>query len=134
MKKIIIIILAVLIAGAGAAYYFIVVRGSADEAEEIELTAYVPGDYFVTNVRGGTKLFKVTIALMLDTEELTQLLSTKEYTIRDTVILRLRELTEEELQSEGIQDRLREELTQLLNSALGIDNIVTVYFSDFVMQ
>ncbi len=71
---------------------------------------------------------------MLDTDKLQEKLAENEYVIRDTIIARLRKLTEEDLRSDGIQDRLRAELTEELNSVLGIENIATIYFSDFVMQ
>jgi flagellar basal body-associated protein FliL len=133
MKKIIIIVIAVILAGA-AAVWFLAFRGNGDEAKEVELTAYVPGDYFVTNVMDSSSLFKVTVVLMLDTDKLQEKLAENEYVIRDTIIARLRKLTEEDLRSDGIQDRLRAELTEELNSVLGIENIATIYFSDFVMQ
>lgn len=131
MKRIVIIIIAVVLAG-GAAVYFLV-RGRGGE-EEVELTPFVPGEYFVTNVSGSSSLFKVSTVLMLNTDKLTDELEDKKYVIRDTIIARLRRLTEEDLAGEDIQDRLRLELTKELNAALGIDNIVTVYFGDFVMQ
>lgn len=133
MKRILLIIIAVVIAGGGAAYYFLAVRGNSEE-KPVELTAYVPGDYFVTNVMDSSSLFKVTVVLMLNTDKLDEELAENEYVIRDTIIARLRKLTKEDLTSDGIQDRLRTQLTEELNSVLGIDNIVTIYFSDFVMQ
>ena len=36
--------------------------------------------------------------------------------------------------SSDIQDKLRVEIPQIVNKALNIDSIVSVYFSDFVMQ
>ncbi len=133
MKKIIVIIAAVLIVGGAAAYYFLGIKGGGEEPA-VELTSYVPGDYFVTNVKESNKLFKVTIVLMLDTDQLQDKLDESQYIIRDTIIARLRLLTEEDIRSNDIQDRLRETLTQELNSVLNIDNVVTIYFSDFVMQ
>ena len=133
MKKIIIIIIAVVIIGGGAAYYFLAVRGSAEE-KPVELTSYVPGDYFVTNVMNSSSLLKVTVVLMLNTDKLEEELAKNEYVIRDTIIVRLRKLTSEDLTGGDIQNRLRTELTEELNLVLGIDNIVTIYFSDFVMQ
>ncbi len=133
MKKILIIIIAVVLIGGGAAYYFLAVRGNQEE-KPVELTSYVPGDYFVTNVADSNNLLKVTIVLMLDTDKLEDMLAENEYVIRDTIIARLRKLTVEDLTSTDIQDKLRTELSSELNEVLGIDNIVTVYFSDFVMQ
>jgi len=133
MKKIILIIAAVLIVGGAAAYYFLGIKAGAEESA-VELISYVPGDYFVTNVKGSNSLFKVTVVIMLDTDKLQDELDENQYIIRDTIIARLRQLTEEDIRSDDIQDRLRETLTQELNLLLNIDNIVTVYFSDFVMQ
>ncbi len=133
MKKILIIIIAVIIIGGGAVYYFLGIRGNSEE-KVVELSAYVPGDYFVTNVMDSSSLFKVTVVLMLNTDKLEEKLNENEYVIRDAIIARLRKLTEEDLTSSDIQDRLREELASELNKQLEIDNIVTVYFSDFVMQ
>ncbi len=135
MKKIIIIIIAVVLVGGGAAYYFLGVRGNKDKEEKpVELTAFVPGDYFVTNVADSNSLFKVTVVLMLDTDKLETMLTENEYVIRDTIIAHLRTLTEKDLTSDGIQDRLRTELKDDINKILDIDNIVTIYFTDFVMQ
>lgn len=132
MKKVLIIIVALALVG-GTAYYFLAVRGHGEE-KPIELTAFVPGDYFVTNVMDSSSLFKVTVVLMLNTDKLDKELKENEYVIRDTIIARLRKLTEEDLKSDDIQDRLRLELKDEINRVLGIDNIVTIYFSDFVMQ
>jgi flagellar basal body-associated protein FliL len=133
MKKIMIIIIAAVILAGSAAVYFLVIRGRGGE-KEVELTSFVPGDYFVTNLAGSSSLFKVSTVLMLNTDKLSEELEAKKYIIRDTIIARLRKLTEEDFASEGIQDRLRSDLTEELNSVLGIDNIVTIYFGDFVMQ
>ncbi len=132
MKKILIIILAVVIIG-GAAYYFLAVKGDGEE-KPVELTAFVPGEYFVTNVADSNSLFKVTVVLMLNTDKLKELLDKNEYVIRDTIITRLRKLTEEDLKSADIQDKLRSDLKDEINSVLGIDNIVKICFSDFVVS
>ena len=95
----------------------------------------MPGDYFVTNVKDSDKLFKVTIVLMLNTDKLNDQLDKKDkYLIRDTILFTLRTLTEEDILNPDIQDNLRKDLTKKLNAALGIDNIVTICFSDFVMS
>ncbi len=130
-KKLLIIILVIVLAGGGAAYYFLVYQGG--EAEE-KLYAYVPGDYFVTNVKDSGKLFKVTVVLMLNEEKLQEKLEDKEYIIRDSIIQKLRQLTEADIKSQDIQNKLRDEIKNKLNADLGIDNIVKVYFNDFVMQ
>ena len=132
MKKILIIILAVVIIG-GVAFYFLAAKGDGGE-KPIELTAFVPGEYFVTNVADSNSLFKVTVVLMLNTDKLEEMLDKNEYVIRDTIITRLRKLTEDDLKSADIQDMLRSDLKDEINSVLGIDNIVKICFSDFVVS
>ena len=85
-------------------------------------------------LRTADRLLKVTIVLALNTDKLQSTLDDNKYIIRDKIIFELRSLTEEDILSEDIQDRLRKSITDNLNSALGIDSIVTVYFNDFVMQ
>ncbi|MGE4484049.1 MAG: flagellar basal body-associated protein FliL [Oscillospiraceae bacterium] len=132
-KKVLLLIIAVIVITAGALYFF-VFRGGGGETQDEKLYSYVPGDYFVTNVKDSDSLLKVTVVLALNTDKLESTLEENEYIIRDKIIFELRSLTEEDILSEDIQDRLRTDITDNLNSALGIDDIVTVYFNDFVMQ
>ena len=132
-KKLLIIILLIAIAG-GAALYFLVLRGGSGKAKKEILYSYVPGDYFVTNVKDSDKLFKVTVVLMLNTDKLNDQLDKNKYAIRDTILFTLRSLTEEDILNPDIQDTLRKDLTTKLNASLGIDNIVTICFSDFAMS
>ncbi len=71
---------------------------------------------------------------MLNKPGMDEFLKAKQFTIRDTLIFMLRGLTEEDISSPDIQDRLRADIPEKLNKALEIDNIVSVYFNDFVMQ
>lgn len=132
-KKIVIIAaaLAVVIA-AGSAIYFFVLRKSGPEVPQ--LYDYAIEDAFVTNVKDSTKLFKATVILVVNQDKLDELLDANQYVVRDTVLFILRDLTEEDIRSSDIQDRLRVTIPEALNRALQIDNVVSVYFSDFVMQ
>lgn len=137
MKKTIIIILALIVVGGGIAAYFLFFSKS-DEGDEadvpVELYTYALEDYFVTNVKNSNMLFKTTVVLVADNAKLQEFLTAKQYVIRDAILFRLRELTEEDIMSSDIQDKLRVEIPQIINKALNIDSIVSVYFSDFVMQ
>lgn len=136
MKKSIIIILVLIIVGGGIGAYFLFSKGDeGDKANApLALYTYALQDYFVTNVKNSNMLFKTTVVLVADDEELQEFLTAKQYIIRDTILFRLRELTEEDIMSSDIQDKLRAELPEIINKALNIDSIVSVYFSDFVMQ
>lgn len=133
-KKILIPVLILLIlAVAGGSVYYFVLRDKDTPVEPLSYT-YEVKDSFITNVKDSNKLFKTTIILESNDGELADLLSQKEYIVRDTILFLLRGLTEEDLSGDAIQDSMRTEIADALNKALGIDSITTVYFTDFVMQ
>jgi flagellar basal body-associated protein FliL len=136
MKKTVIIILAILVVGGGFAYFLFFSKGDEKNRADapVELYTYALEDYFVTNVKTAICCLKQTIVLVADDAKLEEFLTANQYIIRDAVLFRLRELTEEDIMSSDIQDKLRVELPKLVNKALNIDSIVSVYFSDFVMQ
>ncbi|NCB27434.1 MAG: flagellar basal body-associated FliL family protein, partial [Bacteroidia bacterium] len=57
-----------------------------------------------------------------------------QYIVRDTILFILRDLTEADIRSNDIQDKLRVTIPQALNTALQIENLMSVRFIDFVMQ
>ncbi len=132
MKKVIIIIVAVLIA-AGAAVYFLFLT----PPPKAQTVFYTPGDYFVTNIKDSKALVKTTIVLELSTtepEKTTAYLKENNHVIRDIIVFTLRSKTEDELRSQGIEDSLRKEIVQNLESKMGLDYITTIYFNDYVIQ
>jgi flagellar basal body-associated protein FliL len=137
MKKkplIILLVILILVLAGGASYYILVVRNQTPEDQTPQYYTYELDDSFVTNVKDSQKLFKTTIVLVATDENLTDMLTANKYVIRDTILFMLRDLTEEDICSDTIQDKLRTEIPAALNKALGIDSIVSVYFGDFVMQ
>lgn len=136
-KKILIVVLAaVLLVAAGAAAYFFYFRNRDGESQKAaeEYYEYAVTNSFVTNVKDSSKLFKTTIVLVADEAGLNDYFDSKQSTIRDVILFTLRELTEEDIESADIQDRLRVSIPAALNQALGIESIVSIYFTDFVMQ
>lgn len=138
MKKkpiVIVITLLLVLVIAGGAYYFLVMKKQESAAEK-NPTYYTfeLSDSFVTNVKDSDKLFKTTIFLVLDKSGMDKELTSKLPVIRDTILFQLRDLTEDDISSDTIQGTLRKSIPAALNKALGITNIKSVYFSDFVMQ
>ena len=131
MKKIIIIIIAVVVVAAGVGSYFLFFNNR--EPEPVS-EFYVPGDFFVTNIKDSKYLLKTTIVLELNKEGMEPYLTEYNHVIRDIIVFTLREKTEEELRSSGIQETLRKEIVDKLNSEMEIDYIVDVYFNDYVLQ
>lgn len=138
-KKIIIIAAAAaLLLAAGAAAYFFFFRNGEESEKGREKPEkyyeYAIKNSFVTNVKESSKLFKTTIVLVADEEGLDEFFEAKQSTVRDVILFMLRELTEEDIESADIQESLRVSIPAALNEALGVENITSIYFTDFVMQ
>ena len=132
MKKIIIIIVAALLMAGGAVYFLFL-----KPAPEPEISYYSTGDSFVTNVKDSLRFLKTTVVLEIsatDTEKVQEYLKENNHVIRDIIVFTLRQKTEEELRSIGIEEQLREELRQNISKKMGIDYLQKVYFNDFVIQ
>lgn len=132
MKKIIIIAIAVIAVGVAA--YFLFFNNKPVEEPEVILYNYAIEDAFITNVKNSQKLFKTSIILVVNQKEMDEQLDENIYAIRDTILMILRDLTVEDISSDDIQSRLRVDISSALNKVLKIDNFVSVYFGDFVMQ
>jgi flagellar basal body-associated protein FliL len=129
-KKIIIIGAIVIVVAVVAA----ILLFSNPAAKKQVISCYVPGDYFVTNIKGSTRLLKATIVIELNTDKADEYLTENNHIIRDVIVFALREQTEDELRSTGIQDELGAEIVSKLGDTLDVDYIQTIYFSDFVIQ
>lgn len=138
-KKIIIIIAAVLVVGGGAAAFFLL--GGEKGDPELFQHKYLPGEYMVTNVKGSKHLLKTSVALVIETPDKDALsandqlaLDNMQIEMRDIINSIQREKTLEDLQSDNIKETLRDEIVAELKAKLELENLVTVYFNDFVMQ
>lgn len=136
MKKISILLLIVIIGSSlilGGCSLFGGDKDSGDGPDLSKMTYYVPGDYFVTNVKDSEKLSKTAIGIAMTKDE-TDFLTSNNDLIRDTVVKILRSHTEEELMADNSVDMLSEEITAKIKEVLGLDEIYYVYISDFVVQ
>jgi flagellar basal body-associated protein FliL len=131
-KSVITIILLLLLIAGAVAYYFVIYKNNNDSEEGYHY--YAIEDFFVTNVKDSSKLFKTSIIIVTDRGGLDKYLDENEFIIRDTILFILRGLNEDDIKSSTIQDKLREMIPVALNEALGTNHIVSVYFGDFVMQ
>ncbi len=132
MKKIIIIIVAALVVVAGVVYFIFL-----KPAPEPEVSFYSTGENFVTNIKDSLRLLKTSVVLEIsttETEEVTEHLTANNHVLRDIIIVSLREKTEVELRSMGIEEKLREEIRKSISEKMGIDYLQKVYFNDFVIQ
>lgn len=127
-KKIIIIIVAVVAAVGIGVWIF------TRPAPEPEPVAYSPGDYFITNVKDSSMLFKTDIIIELLGDGDVATLEDNNYIVRDTIISVLSDQSEEDIRADDAKDALREKLVKALNEKLGINSVETVYFNEYVIQ
>lgn len=132
MKKIlIIIILIILLAVGGFVAYKII---SAPRVIELKPFTYDPGDYFVTDVKGGGALLKTDIMIDVSDDRLAAELTAENYKIRNDIIFILRSMSAEELRADGIENTLSEVITTKLNAEFETESFTKVYFNEFVVQ
>lgn len=131
MNKILVVVIIVIAACAAA--YFLFFNKPKEENSEV-LYNYAIEDPFIANVKNSQKLVKVSVILVVNKANMDEYLEENLYVIRDKILIILRSLTDDDISSADIMDRLRVEIPAALNKALGIDDIVSVYFGDFVMQ
>lgn len=131
-KVIIIAVVAVLIIaiGAGAAVFFMMNQNKKEE----EISFYSPGEYFVTNLKESNSLLKVTVTIGYNDKKATKDLEANNAVIRNSIVFVLRSKTKEQMQADDIETTLSNDICQKLNSELGVEYFVKVYFSDLVIQ
>jgi len=129
-KKIIIIVAAAVLVLGGVALFLFLPK---PEPEPV-ITYYVPGEFFVTNIKDSTRLLKTTIVLELTTDQETEYLTEHNHIIRDIIVFELRQKTEEELRALDVNTTLRKEIVDELSKQMGLDYIQNIYFNDYVVQ
>lgn len=139
-KKVLpIIIVVIAVIAAFCVYYFVLKPVPEEEAgsETVKLEDmyyYVPGEYFVTNIEESSALCKTSVSLALTGKDQTTFLETNNAVIRNAVIKVLISHTEDELRTAGAIDMLEGEMSAELKTALRLEELQTVYISDFVIQ
>ena len=136
-KVLIIIIAAVVVVGAAAFVFLSGMLGGGEEPVDkpIELSYYVPGEYFVTNVVDSDQILKTTVSLGFDKATVdANVLKERTSEIRDVINRELRTLTEEEVNDPNILDDLKERLLAALTDNLGFDNLHDIRYEEFVTQ
>jgi len=132
-SKLPIILVAIVLIAAVAVVLFVFVLGGDKEAPIVR-TEFVPGDYFVVNVKPpSSRLLKTTIVLVVNTDELDDFLKERTAEIRDTITTVLRSQDEEALRALD-HSRLKEEIRAAINEKLEIENITDILITDFAVQ
>jgi flagellar basal body-associated protein FliL len=131
-KKLIPILAALIVVAAGALYFLVLSPGGEEKAAVY--TEYLPGEYFVTNVRDSDNLLKATPVLVLDTDKLSDELEKDNARVRDAINTVLCSIDKETLLDVNQRGLVKRAIIEAVNECLGITNVVDVLFNDFVMQ
>ncbi len=144
-KKLIIIILllAILGGGGGAAYYtgaLSSIMGGGEEESDPSLapkTTYYDMEEFLVNLNNPGKkvsFLKMSITLVLPNTKTTDIITEKLPLIRDTFLIYLRELREEDLRGSKGPLRLKAELRLRINKVIEPQEISEILFKDIMVQ
>ena len=150
-KKLIIIIVAVLVLLGGGAGAFFALSGKggeegedgeeiADEEEEgAEGEGELPGavfplEVFIVNLGVKGSFLKTAIQLEFATPEPPHTIETDVPKIRDGIIKILSSKTSSDILTVEGKEKLREELLKAVNGAMGSEEVVNLYFTEFIVQ
>ncbi len=140
-KKIGIIVVALAVAAVFVVYFFVLkpqMDAGKEEAAAVETMPeyyyFVPGDYFVTNVKDSLSLIKLNTALALTGKDQTEFLTTNMAMIRNQIIKVVMGHTEEELRNPEAIGMLESEMTTAVKEALKMEDLQAVIISDYVIQ
>jgi flagellar FliL protein len=155
-KKLIMIIVAVLVLVGGGAGAFFVMGGSGSEeggeegeegeehgeegeegaeGEHGELPgAIMPLETFIVNLQVKGSFLKTTINLEFADPELPHSAENDMPKIRDAVIRVLTKKEAKEILTPEGKDKMRDEIKETVNQSLGSEDVVGVFFSEFIVQ
>ena len=135
MKKVIVIVAVIVVLGIAGAAFFILTGGDNDNQEVPVIRVPYEIGQFVSNVDGSRMMLRTNITVVANTEDeaLAQLLILESARIRHTIIMELRRLTQADIESLDVHINLGRRILHEVNTELGIDNLVEVLFTEFVM-
>ncbi len=150
-KKLIIIIgavLVVLLVGGGGAYFMFKGGGGGEHSKssgghgggrdsaDTGLHNLYKLDPFIVNLQdnSGTRYLKITVNLELEGEDTREEIDQLMPKIRDSLIILLSSKSYSEIGTVEGKYRLREEMVERINNLMKEGRVLTVYFTEFVIQ
>lgn len=114
-------------------------RGNSIKKEEMikidkNIKMYSFEDSFVTNLKDSKKILKATIKLELSNSKIEEVVDARNPEIRNEINLILRGKNEEDLNGSEGQTMLQKEILETLRKLLKTENILNVYFDEFIIQ
>ncbi|MCK9216515.1 MAG: flagellar basal body-associated FliL family protein [Firmicutes bacterium] len=140
-KKILLIIIAVilLIVIISGIVFIIVSTKLSSSKEEVlkvdkKIVMYEFDESFVTNVKDSKKILKTVIEVELANKKIEELVRARESEIRNEIYLILRSKREEDFEGAEGQIKLQKEITDGIKNIIKTENVLNVYFREFIIQ
>lgn len=144
------VIIALLICGGGGAWWFLlrdkpVDKDAQDPAQQVQVPAIgqtatigpmVNIEEFIVNIISGdaAHYVKASLTVELDNEQVKTEVEQRMPQMRDAILLLIGNKTYEELQDLQGKKQLKAELLSTVNSFLQTGKVVSIYFTNFVVQ
>jgi len=110
-------------------------EGAKVENKEPEVGIKLPLEEFLVNLAGSNEHYlKMTVALGLKKGETEEKMKEEVAPMRDAILGILTTKQPEELVTEAGKDKLKKEMVEKVNKALGGDKVVKIYFLSFATQ
>lgn len=134
MKKLVallsVILIIVIIAGGFIIYYLM----NGQQPKNVPTVSYDPGDEFITNLKDSNGLVKADIIIEIKKSKKIKFMTENNYKVRDSIISVLRTQTRDSMDKPDATEKLKTLITQKLKEDLGVEEIVDVYFIEFIVQ
>lgn len=130
---IVIVLLVALIAGVIVGIFIFSNSSKEKKIKPVKTFSITMNDLYC-NIKDSKRILKVKITLETTSEKTLENLTSKQFLVRDQVNKIIRSLTDEELQGKEGQVKLQNEIKNNLVELFEDENIINVYFDDFIIQ
>jgi flagellar FliL protein len=117
----------------GIAFYMVAYKKTDATPKEVKTYTYSMGELYA-NVKDSRKILKVNMDIEILNEKLNESLDNKRAKITNNVLELLRSKDETQLSGDKGQQSLRKEILKSIKQVIPSDEILDVYFVEFIIQ
>lgn len=117
----------------GTTFYFAAQKKVNQKPKETTTYTYSIGELYA-NVKDSRKILKVNLDVEIKNEKLTEKLNNKRSKITNNILELLRSKNEAQLSGDEGQQELRKEMLKSIKLVIPSEDIMDVYFIEFIIQ
>ncbi|QXM06141.1 flagellar basal body-associated FliL family protein [Crassaminicella indica] len=117
----------------GTAFYMATNKKADTQPKELKTYTYSIGELYA-NVKDSRKILKVNMDIEMLNEKLSERLDNKRSKITNNILELLRSKDETQLSGDKGQQSLRQEILKSIKKVVPSDEILDVYFVEFIIQ